>query len=104
VKVAHKKAKKGKESHISKVAAVPGEHVKEDKVFLRSFCTKSDDRDWARNGVVATVINGEAIPAVQNRITDAGFHDLVLLPMGADKVFVRSLEGVDVMPLVNKAR
>ncbi|PNX61614.1 putative sulfate transporter, partial [Trifolium pratense] len=35
---------------------------------------------------------------------DAGFYDLVLLPMGADKVFVRSLEGVDVMPLVNKAR
>ncbi|MCI88082.1 hypothetical protein A2U01_0109368, partial [Trifolium medium] len=31
------------------------------------------------------VINGEAVPVVQNKITDAGFNELVLIPMGADK-------------------
>ncbi|PNX63322.1 putative sulfate transporter, partial [Trifolium pratense] len=63
-----------------------------------------DDVKWARNGVVATVINGEAIPVVQNRISDAGFKDLVLIPMGADKVFVRSMEDVDAMTTFNNAK
>ncbi|MCI89679.1 sulfate transporter, partial [Trifolium medium] len=38
---------------------------------------------WAQNGVVATVINGEAIPVVKNRIADAGFPELAIIPMGA---------------------
>ncbi|MCI53169.1 sulfate transporter, partial [Trifolium medium] len=62
------------------------------RVLLRNYRSKSDDVKWAQNGLVAIVINGEAIPVVQNRITDAGFGDLVLIPMGADKVFVRSSE------------
>ncbi|MCI55620.1 sulfate transporter, partial [Trifolium medium] len=64
---------------------------------MKSYRTKSDEVEWARNGIVATVHNGEVIPVVQNRIVDAGFKDLVLVPMGADKVFVRSSEGVDAM-------
>jgi hypothetical protein len=42
---------------------------------------------------VANVINGDAIPVVQNRIIDAGFADVVITPMGADKVFIRHAEG-----------
>jgi hypothetical protein len=49
---------------------------------------------------VATVINGEAIPVVQNRIIDAGFEDLVITPMGADKVFMHRTVGGDVKSLV----
>ncbi|PNX62600.1 putative sulfate transporter, partial [Trifolium pratense] len=65
---------------------------------MRSYRSTPVDADWVHNGIVATIFNGEAIPVVQNRILDAGFNDVVLIPMGADKVFVRSLEGVDVMP------
>jgi hypothetical protein len=37
---------------------------------------------------------------VQNRIIDAGFGDLVITPMGADKVFLRQSEGGDVRSIV----
>ncbi|GAU49945.1 hypothetical protein TSUD_408400 [Trifolium subterraneum] len=77
---------------------------KASNILLRSYQTKSDDVQWAHNGLVATVINGEAIPVVQNRITDAGFNDVVVIPMGADKVYVRSSEGADVMSIVSSAK
>ncbi|GAU50621.1 hypothetical protein TSUD_410220 [Trifolium subterraneum] len=76
---------------------------KESSILLRKYQTKSDDVQWAHNGLVATIINGEAIHVVQNRITDAGFNDIVITPMGADKVFVRSSEGVDVLSIVSNA-
>jgi hypothetical protein len=66
---------------------------KVNNIFVRSYRSKSDDVQWANNGLVATVINGEAIPIVQNRIIDAGFADVVITPMGADKVFIRQEEG-----------
>jgi hypothetical protein len=66
---------------------------KESSILLRSYRSKSDDVTWAQHGLVATVIHGEAIPVVQNRINDAGFADLVITPMGADKVFMRRAEG-----------
>jgi hypothetical protein len=65
----------------------------ESSIFMRNYRSKSDDVQWAKNGLVATVINGEAIHVVQNRITDAGFNDLVVTPMGADKVFICRPEG-----------
>ncbi|MCI21323.1 sulfate transporter, partial [Trifolium medium] len=63
----------------------------------------SEDVQWAHYGLVATIINGEAIAVVQNRILDARFNDLVIIPMGADKVFVRSSEGVDAMLIISSA-
>ncbi|GAU30969.1 hypothetical protein TSUD_63800 [Trifolium subterraneum] len=76
---------------------------KENRILLRNYRTKPEDVQWVNNGLVATVLNGEAIPVVQNRITDAGFKDVDIIPMGADKVFVRSSEGVDVMSIVSSA-
>jgi hypothetical protein len=78
-----------------KSSDVPAVIVKESEsnIFMRNYRSKSDDVQWAKNGLVATVINGEAIPVVQNRITDAGFKDLVVTPMGADKVFICRSEG-----------
>ncbi|GAU39751.1 hypothetical protein TSUD_219940 [Trifolium subterraneum] len=64
---------------------------KEGSVLIRKYHTEIDGVKWAKNGVVATLVNGEAIPVVQKRISDAGFDDLVLIPMGVDK-------GPDVMP------
>ncbi|MCI58079.1 sulfate transporter, partial [Trifolium medium] len=68
-------------AHPTKKEAETKEHV-----FVRKYKPSQDDVLWAQNGVVATVRNGEAIPVVQNRIVDAGFKELVVIPMGADKV------------------
>ncbi|XP_045830922.1 uncharacterized protein LOC123922227 [Trifolium pratense] len=78
--------------------------VKECRRFRKSYRSKNADVMWASSGVVATIINGEAVPLVQDRILDAGFKDLVLIPMGADKVFLRCLAGGDVMRTVINAK
>ncbi|GAU48313.1 hypothetical protein TSUD_405300 [Trifolium subterraneum] len=77
---------------------------KERQALLRKYKAKSDDVSWAQNGVVATISKGEAVPVVQTRITDAGFNDLILIPMGADKVFVRCSAGGDALAVVNSAK
>ncbi|GAU34276.1 hypothetical protein TSUD_321220 [Trifolium subterraneum] len=76
----------------------------DDRITLRNFRTKPDNVRWVQNGLVETIINGEAISIVQNRITDAGFHDLIIITMGADKVFIRSASGADVLTTINSAK
>ncbi|MCI33980.1 sulfate transporter, partial [Trifolium medium] len=71
---------------------------------MRNYRTSLEDVQWARNGMVATIINGEVVPVVHNRITDAGFNDLDIIPMGADKVLVQSLSGSDVASVMESAR
>ncbi|MCI59800.1 DUF4283 domain protein, partial [Trifolium medium] len=73
-------------------------------VLVRKYCTTLDDAQWALNGMVASVVNGEAVSVVQNRVKDAGFHELDILPLGADKVFVRSVSGIDVATVVGNAK
>jgi len=58
--------------------------------LVRIYKSQMDDFKWARNGVVVTVFNGEAIQVVQNIIEDFGFTDLDIIPMGVDKVFISS--------------
>ncbi|MCI34307.1 hypothetical protein A2U01_0055526, partial [Trifolium medium] len=41
---------------------------------------------------------------MQNRIVDADFKDLVIIPMGADKVFVRSLAESEAASIVEGAK
>jgi predicted SpoU family rRNA methylase len=71
--------------------------------LVRMYRSQEDDLKWARNIVVALVVNGEAIPMVQNRIEDAGFTNLDIIMMGADKVFIRSLSDLDVLKKVEEA-
>ncbi|MCI67240.1 sulfate transporter, partial [Trifolium medium] len=59
--------------------------------LIRMYQSNENDLRWARKGVVATVINGEVVPLVQQRIADAGFNSLVITPLGADKVFLHSV-------------
>ncbi|PNX66226.1 hypothetical protein L195_g054973 [Trifolium pratense] len=82
------KIKEGLMKH-SKVVEQSVVTVKDNLTLLRSYRSLPVDVEWAHNGIVATVFNGEAISVVQNRILDAGFIDVVFIPMGADKVFVR---------------
>jgi len=58
---------------------------------------------WAAKGVVVSVLNSDAIPVLQRRIFDAGFVNLVIIPMGADKVFLRSLDDIDVSTTLSGA-
>lgn len=51
------------------------------------------DLAWARQGMVAWVLNGESITLKQQRFMNAGFDDLMIIPLGADKVFLRSEKG-----------
>ena len=44
-----------------------------------------NDLKWARNGVATTVINGEAIPLIHERIEDVEYKDLDIIPMRTDK-------------------
>jgi hypothetical protein len=67
------------------------------------YISQEDDLKWARDGVVALVVNGEAILMVHNRIEDAGFTDIDIIPMGADKVFIQSLSDSDVLKTVEEA-
>ena len=69
---------------------------KYNQIFVPKYTSLDSDMSWVAKGVVVSVLNGDAIPVLQRRIFDAGFVNLVIIPMGADKVFLRSLDDVDV--------
>jgi hypothetical protein len=52
---------------------------------------------------VATIRKGEVISVVRSRIADAGFTDVDVTLLGADKVFLRSKAGLDVATVLASA-
>ena len=74
------------------------------KILVRSYQSSEADLQWARSGVLATVVNGEAISLVQSRVEDAGFKDLEIIPLGADRVFVRSTTEKETMAVIDEAK
>jgi len=60
--------------------------------------------NWAKHGYIGTVIDGASIPLIQNRVEDAGFKDIDIIPLEADKVFVHSLSGANVSEIVGNAK
>jgi len=72
--------------------------------LVRKYRYFGEDLMWVQLGVVATVVNGEAIPMVQKRVEDAGFADLEIIPMGADKVFLKSVSEKDTWSLLGEAK
>jgi len=54
--------------------------------LVQTYRAQPEDLLWARNGVIATVINGESVPLVQDRIADAGVEDIVITPLGAESI------------------
>ena len=73
-----------------------------NKVFIPKYTSSASDMLWASKGMVASVLNGDAIPVLQRRIFDAGFVKLVIILLGADKVFLRSLDDVDVSTMLSE--
>ncbi|PNY14688.1 cysteine-rich receptor-like protein kinase, partial [Trifolium pratense] len=74
--------------HIPSISALTKAAIEEKdrQVLMRSYRTEPDNVSRAQNGIVATIINGEAVLVVQSRIMDACFNDVVLIPMGAGKL------------------
>jgi len=55
--------------------------------FIPSYKSTMEDRNWAENGVVASVLGGDSTLTLQQRIEDAGFHIVVVTPMGVSCLF-----------------
>jgi len=72
--------------------------------LVRKYRSCEEDVKWATCGLIGTVTDGASIPLIQNRVEDAGFKDIDIIPLGADKVFVQSLSGIDVLEVVHEAK
>jgi hypothetical protein len=72
--------------------------------LIRKYRSHEEDLLWARCGVMATVTNGETILVVQNRIADASVEDIDIIPLGADKVFIRSNTEVNITTILHDAK
>ena len=99
----------GKSAHAAKgTGEVRGFHVLKKKndvsKLLKVYRPSGDDLRWAHKGVVANVLNGEAITVVQTRVEDAGFADLDIIPLGADRVFLRSKTNKETMTVLGEAK
>jgi hypothetical protein len=74
------------------------------KKFVKKYTPLEEDLNWARRGLIGTVINGESIALIQNRVEDAGFKDIDIIPLGADKVFIHSLSEVCASDIIGEAK
>jgi hypothetical protein len=79
------------------------EEVVEEEMYVPKYTSSEKDVLWAKNGLVATVLNGEEIPVIQRKIFDAGFEKLDIIPLGADKVLLRMEDDGDVRSVFNGA-
>jgi hypothetical protein len=77
--------------------------VQDKHMYVCKYRSDDIDVSWASKGLVMSVVNGEAIPVVQRRIFDAGFENLDIIPLGADKVLVRTSDNEDVSHVLSKA-
>jgi hypothetical protein len=74
-----------------------------NKVYVPKYSSTVNDLSWATKGMVVSILNGDAIPVLQRRIFDAGFDKLVIIPLGANKVLLRTLDDSDVSILLSEA-
>jgi len=72
--------------------------------LVRIYRPNENDVQWARSGVFVNVVNGEAITVVQNQVVDAGFADLDVIPMEADRVFLRSNSERETVAMIEGAK
>jgi len=52
--------------------------------LIRKYRSCDEDVNWAKCGYIGTVIDGASVPLIQNRVEDAGFKDIDIIPLGAD--------------------
>lgn len=67
------------------------------------YNSKPEDRLWADGGMVAKVVSGDSSLSLQQRVEDAGFTNVVVTPMGGDRVFLYCTGGEDIWKVFNDA-
>ena len=72
--------------------------------MVRMYRSIVNDVRWAQSGVSTNVVNGEVITVVHKRVTDVGFEDIDIIPMGEDKVFLRSRSDKDTLAVLGEAK
>ena len=55
--------------------------------YVLVFKSQEVDCSWANNGMMASVLDGESALALQNRVEDADFPNVVVTPMGGKSVY-----------------
>lgn len=95
-------ALKGKEKVIGTKKWEPTTKEKAD-VSRLVYTSSSEDRLWFERGMVAKLIMGDSSLSVQQRVEDAGFNNVVVTPMGSDKVFIHGTGGADIWNIFNEA-
>lgn len=50
--------------------------------FIPVSKSSLEDRKWADSGMVASIVSGDSMLSLQQWVEDAGFHHIVVTPMG----------------------
>jgi len=79
------------------------QEVVSKQVYVPKYISSVNDVTWATKGTVVFVLNGDAISVLQRRIFDVGFYKLAIIPLSANKVFLRILDDGDVSILLSEA-
>lgn len=68
-----------------------------------SYNSNSENHLWASGGIMARAVLGDSSLSLQKRVEDVGFFNVVVTPMGIDRVFLRCLGGHDIWNVFNEA-
>lgn len=60
------------------------------------YTSTSENRLWAKGGMVAKVVSGDSALSIQPRLEDAGFNNVVVTPMGSDRFFLYCTGDADI--------
>ncbi|AES97288.1 DUF4283 domain protein [Medicago truncatula] len=63
----------------------------------------SQDLKWAQSGMVSLVLEGESSLAIQQKVDDAGFPNVVVTQLGGDRVFIHCNNGEDTWKVFDDA-
>jgi len=77
--------------------------VQVKQTYIPKYHSAEHDLSWASRGMVVSVLNGEAIPVLQRRIYDAGFDTLDIIPLGAEKDFLKTTDDREVSTILSEA-
>jgi hypothetical protein len=65
-----------------------GLNNKQQAHFIPVYNSCVQDRAWANSGLIAHVKAGDTVLSFQQRIIDAGFSNVMVTPLGGDRVFL----------------
>lgn len=91
-----------KEGDLVERGVVGDEVVHVKQTYIPKYRSTEHDLMGATKGLVETVLNGDAIPVHQRRIFYAGFDTLEIIPLGDDKVFLRTTDDGEVSFLLSQ--